>query len=103
MGYGKDEQDVFELYKAEGQLGLFQSLKPKLSARQMMLVNSFYKLSSERKYSHGPLVLPESVIRGFTVHNQTCGYPIDLFIHAISEIDSQWLKHQSDKIKRLNK
>ena len=93
---------MIELYLAEGSIDMLKRLKPTLNAKQSSLLNAFYRLSNERSYHHGPLALPESVIRQFATFN-AISYPLDLFIHAITEIDSVWLKYQSEKIKRAMK
>lgn len=103
MGYGRDEQEVFALYQDSNDTETFFKLKPKLTSQQIKLVNSFYRLCSERQHSNGPLPLAESVIERFALTNGTHGYPIDLYISAITEIDNLWLDHQAKKMKKALK
>jgi len=92
------------MYQQQGQLAEFDKLKPTLTAKQIFLMQSFNRLSQERKTEQGaPFAIREKDIHYYMRYNGSGSYPDDLFIFAIHEIDSEYIKMRCEEIKRKTK
>ena len=103
MGYGDSEKQVYLLYKMSNKVDEFYSKKPKLTEEQLSLLSAFYKLSQERRTEQGfPLVIRDSDIRAYQRYNSSI-YASDLFIHAINELDREYIDIKAKEIQRKAK
>jgi len=93
------------MYEQDGLIDDFYTLKPKLTTNQMMLSNSFNRLSQERRTEQGaPLRIKDRDIHYYQSHNGSNGYAADLFIMAIRDIDQEYVEQRCDEIRRkINK
>lgn len=83
-----------------GQLKEFELIKPNLTAAQQSLLNSFYRLSQERRMNESvPLPITDRDIHYYQDNNGSCGYAPDLFIIAIHAIDAEYIKRRCDELR----
>jgi hypothetical protein len=91
-------------YYSSGNSQEYLELKPALTDRQQSLLSAFYRLSQERTVNQdAPYPIKEQDIRYYQQHYGSCHYPQDLFIMAIHEIDSEYITHRCEQMRRANK
>ena len=92
---------LFDSCYSEEQRQLLESKKPTLTERQVNLLNAFYKLSQERSLEQGsPLSIKDKDIYFYIEKNGSYSMPEDLFIKAIHEIDSEYIKQRCEEMRR---
>lgn len=91
------------MYARQNQAEEFYKLKPNLTQQQVSLLSAFYKLSQERRTEQGfPLVIKDSDIREYQRYNSSI-YADDLFIHAINEVDREYIGLKAKEMKQKAK
>jgi hypothetical protein len=93
------------MYDRMGNADDFYKLKPKLSNKQMMLLNAFNRLSQERRLENGgPMPIKDRDIHYYQHHSGSHGCAPDLFIMAIHEVDQEYITQTCDEMRRkMNK
>lgn len=103
-GYGDDEQALINSCVTKEQKDHIDKIKPKLSQRQVSLLSAFYRLSQERALEQGaPLSIKDKDIVFYNSVHGSCGIPTDLFMIAIHDIDSEYIKQRCEEIRRKQK
>jgi len=82
-----------------------ETMKPEMTDRRYQLLSMFNELSQERRLENGaPMPIRVSDIHVYVGFNGSLGYPLDLIVEAIKQIDAEYIETRCNEIKRkLNK
>lgn len=104
VGYGQDEFEALEMAKMAGREDEIKSLKPTLNERRFRLLNAFNQLSQERRLQNdAPMPILHKSIIEYTSYYGCIGYPLDLLVQAIQQIDISYIERRCEELRRKNK
>ena len=104
VGYGQDEFEALEMARMAGREDEIKSLKAEMNGKRFRLLSAFNQLSQERRLQNdAPMPILHKSIVEYTDYYGCIGYPLDLFVQAIQQIDISYIERRCEELRRKNK